>query len=537
MASQQMSLGEHSTPSRDRLETKPTAAQREDALMLRLEAIQKRFGGIHALRGVSFDLHAGEVHALVGENGAGKSTLIKILSGAYRPDEGQIVLDGKAVQFTSPRQAQRLGIATIYQETSLYPDLSVLENLYMGHQPKRLGRIYWSAMRKGAEELFERLGLDLPLRARLGDLGKARAQLVEIAKALLQNARILILDEPTAALTTKDADALLEVVRGLRTQGIGMIYISHRLEELFTVADRFTVLRDGEVVGHAPRESATQDWLIATMVGRKPETLYPRKIRGQGKPLLEVRGLSNNVLNDVSFTVHEGEIVGMAGLVGSGRTEIARAIFGIDRLESGTVLLENKPLANTPRGAIEQGVAMLPEDRGRQGLILPFSIGRNLSLPLQRLGRFLDSSSEETLAGEYIRKLDIRPPQSRLAASALSGGNQQKIVIGKWLATKPKVLILDEPTQGVDVGAKAEIHRVIDELVQQGMGILMISSELLEILGMADRILVMQRGRIAGELPRGVSQEDVMRLAVAGSAVTTGTSTIEAETNGGSRVR
>jgi rhamnose transport system ATP-binding protein len=522
MASQVMSLSEPNLPSASSLIVEKESTRHHSTPMLRLEGIHKRFGGIHALKGVSFDLHPGEVHALVGENGAGKSTLIKILSGAYRPDEGQIVLGGKAVQFTSPRQAQRLGIATIYQETSLYPDLSVLENLYMGHQPKRLGRINWSAMRQGATTLFDKLGLELPLRARLGNLGKARAQLVEIAKALLQNAQILILDEPTAALTTKDADALLEIVRGLKTQGIGMIYISHRLEELFTIAERFTVLRDGEVVGHAPHEKVTQDWLISTMVGRKPETLYPRRIRERGKPLLEVRGLSNSILNDVSFTVHEGEIVGMAGLVGSGRTEVARAIFGIDRIERGTVTHEGQPLITTPRGATGQGVAMLPEDRGRQGLILPFSVGRNLSLPLQRLGRFLDSSSEETLASEYIRKLDIRPPKSQLAASALSGGNQQKIVIGKWLATKPKVLILDEPTQGVDVGAKAEIHRVIDELVQGGMGILMISSELLEILGMADRILVMQRGKIAGELPRGVSQEDVMRLAVGAVETKTG---------------
>jgi rhamnose transport system ATP-binding protein len=342
MASQQMSLGGQDTPLTTKPDIRVNSAQRLETLVLRLESIHKRFGGIHALRGVSFDLSAGEVHALVGENGAGKSTLIKILAGAYRPDEGQIVLDGGAVQFASPRQAQRSGIATIYQETSLYPDLSVLENLYIGHQPKRLGRINWAAMRKGATELFGRLGLDLPLRARLGDLGKARAQLVEIAKALLQDARILILDEPTAALTTKDADALLEIVRGLRSRGISMIYISHRLEELFTVADHFTVLRDGEVVGHAKREEATQDWLIATMVGRKPETLYPRRIRERGKALLEVRGLSNGVLKDVSFTVHEGEIVGMAGLVGSGRTEVARAIFGIDKIEHGTVLLEVK---------------------------------------------------------------------------------------------------------------------------------------------------------------------------------------------------
>jgi rhamnose transport system ATP-binding protein len=484
-------------------------------LILELRGIEKRFGGVHALRQVSFDLRPGEVHALVGENGAGKSTLIKVLAGAHRPDAGTILLDGKPVTFASPRMAQSAGIATIYQETSLYPDLSVLENLFMGHQPTTFGALNWSQMQKAAQQLFERLDLELPLRARLGDLGKARAQLVEIAKALLQDARILILDEPTAALTTKDADALLETVRGLRERGVAMIYISHRLEEVTTIADRVTVIRDGEVVGHALRGEVTQDWMISRMVGRTMDTLYPRHVRPAGEPLLEVRHLSRQgVLEDINLTVHEGEVVGLAGLVGSGRTELARAIFGIDPYDHGSITVQGQPVPRHPRGAAQRGVAMIPEDRGRQGLVLPFSIRENLSLTVLDFGRLLNPKRENALAREFIEKLDIRPAIATLAASALSGGNQQKIVIGKWLATKPKLLILDEPTQGVDVGAKAEIHRVIDALVQEGLGILLISSELLEVLGMADRILVMHRGRIAGELPRGTSEEDVMRLAV-----------------------
>jgi len=482
--------------------------------LLKLENIEKRFGGTRALRGVSFDLNPGEVHALLGENGAGKSTLIKILSGAYRPDSGRILLEGNEAGFGSPRQAQAAGIATIYQETSLYPDLSVLENLFMGHQPMRAGRIDWAEMNRRAEGLFERLGMELPLRARLGDLGKARAQLVEIAKALLQQARILILDEPTAALTTRDTERLMEVVRGLRAQGVAMIYITHRLEEVFTIADRVSVLRDGEMVGSAKAGEFDSNWLISKMVGRVAGQLFPRNPRPRGKPLLEVRHLSQpGLLEDINLTVHEGEIVGLAGLVGSGRTEVARAIFGLDSYASGEVLLQGQPLPRSPQGAIQQGVALLPEDRGRQGLILPFSLGKNMTLPLLRLGGWLGGNLEDKVFAEFSQKLDIRPPLAALLASSLSGGNQQKVVIAKWLATRPKVLILDEPTQGVDVGAKAEIHRLMDELVGQGLGILMISSELVEVLGMADRILVMHRGRIAAELPRGATQEDVMRAA------------------------
>ena len=332
--------------------------------MLELRGIEKRFGGVQALRNVSLELRSGKVHALVGENGAGKSTLIKVLSGAHRPDAGQILLEGRPVAFASPKSAQAAGIATIYQETSLYPDLSVLENLFIGHQPTTFGRIDWAKMRLTAKALFERLELDLPLRARLGDLGKARAQQVEIAKAHLMDARILILDEPTAALTTKDADALLETVRGLRERGVAMVYISHRLEEVTTIADAVTVIRDGEVVGHAPRGGFDQEWLVSRMVGRTMETLYPRHPRPAGPVLLEVRGLARKgLLEDINLTVREGEVVGLAGLVGSGRSELARSIFGIDPFDAGSVTMQGQPVPRQPRGAVEHGLALIPEDR------------------------------------------------------------------------------------------------------------------------------------------------------------------------------
>jgi rhamnose transport system ATP-binding protein len=481
--------------------------------LLRLEGIRKSFGGVRALKGVSFTLRAGEVHALVGENGAGKSTLIKVLSGVYPPDEGEILLEGERVAFGSPRHAQAAGIATIYQETSLFPDLSVLENLFMGRQPARGGRIRWGEMRAEAEALLGRLNLQLPLGARLGDLGKAKAQLVEITKALLQRARILILDEPTAALTQRDVRSLFATLRELQTQGVSMIYISHRLEEIFEIAQQVTVLRDGEAVGWSEVSAIDQDWLITKMVGRV-HNIYPRTLRPPGRVLLDVQGLSQpGAFKDVSFRVHEGEIVALSGLVGSGRSEVARALFGIDPYASGTAVLLGKPLPRDPRRAVRQGLAMVPEDRGKEGLIGALSVQQNLSLSTLRLGTLLDFAREAARARETIAQLGIRPANGEVAARNLSGGNQQKVVIGKWLATKPKLLILDEPTQGVDVGAKAEIHRLMDALVQEGLGILMISSELLEVLGMADRILVMRGGRIVAELSRGASQEDVMRAA------------------------
>jgi rhamnose transport system ATP-binding protein len=486
--------------------------------LLEMTDIKKSFGGIQALRGVTFDLAVGEVHALVGENGAGKSTLIKILSGAHLPDEGEIRMDGQAVRIRNPKDAQQLGIATIYQETSLYPDLSVLENIFMGRQLKtRLGTLDWQGMRQKAQALLEEMGIDLPLTARLGDLGKARAQLVEIVKALSQQARVLIMDEPSAALTPGDVERLFQVIKKLQASGVAIIYISHRLEEIFGVADRVTVLRDGQSVGSSAVAGVSQDWLITHMVGRSLSRLYPRTLRAPGKPLLEVSGLTRfGVFSNISFSVREGEIVGLAGLVGSGRSEVVRAIFGVDSYDKGKVLFNDKPLPREPAETVKAGLALLPEDRAHQGLILPLSIQRNLALAmlpkLQSFG-FVQENREEALGQKFIKVLQIRPSQPDLPAGNLSGGNQQKIVLGKWLATEPTVLILDEPTQGVDVGTKAEVHRLVDGLVQQGLGILLISSDMPEVLGMADRILVMHQGRISAELARGASAEEVMRAA------------------------
>lgn len=348
--------------------------------LLEMEGIYKRFGGVQALKGVNFDLRQGEVHALVGENGAGKSTLIKILSGAYQPDAGTVRLEGRTVAIADPRLARALGIATIYQETSLYPDLSVLENLFIGHQPRRgWGRLDWAAMQRRAREVFVQLGVELPLTARLGDLGKAYAQLVEIAKALVQKARILVMDEATAALTADDVERLFGIIRGLREQGVAIIYISHRLEEVFRVADRVTVLRDGERVGSEPVAAVDQDWLIRRMVGRELHTLYPRNYRPPGKVLLEVRGLSRaGAFAGIDLEVHEGEIVGLAGLVGSGRSEVVRAIFGIDPYDAGTVRLLGESLPQRPWAAVRKGLALLPEDRSRQGVILAMTVRANM---------------------------------------------------------------------------------------------------------------------------------------------------------------
>jgi len=486
--------------------------------LLEMEGIHKRFGGVQALKGVNFDLRQGEVHALVGENGAGKSTLIKILSGAYQPDAGTVRLEGRTVAIADPRLARALGIATIYQETSLYPDLSVLENLFIGHQPRRgWGRLDWAAMQRRAREVFVQLGVELPLTARLGDLGKAYAQLVEIAKALVQKARILVMDEATAALTADDVERLFGIIRGLREQGVAIIYISHRLEEVFRVADRVTVLRDGERVGSEPVAAVDQDWLIRRMVGRELHTLYPRNYRSPGKVLLEVRGLSRaGAFAGIDLEVHEGEIVGLAGLVGSGRSEVVRAIFGIDPYDAGTVRLLGESLPQRPWAAVRKGLALLPEDRSRQGVILAMTVRANMTLAVLRdlqRGGFLDEAKELSITERFIQALQLRPPHPDLPVASLSGGNQQKVVLGKWLATEPRVLILDEPTQGVDVGAKAEIHQLMDRLVGQGMGILMISSNLPEVLGMADRLLVMHRGKIVARLPRGSAPDVVMRAA------------------------
>ncbi len=491
------------------------------APILKLDGIAKSFPGVRALKGVSFEVRPGEVHALLGENGAGKSTLIKIISGVYQPDEGTIALDGRPARFASPQEAQAAGIATIYQELLLFPELSVAENIWMGHAPRGpFGTIDWAKARAKARELLESLDIhDLDVTRTVGSLSVGNRQRVEIAKALSHNARILIMDEPTAALTEHDVERLFGIVRRLRERGVGIIYISHRLEEIFTLADRVTVLRDGEYVATRDVKDITTDDLIAMMVGRRIEALFPKMEAKIGEPVLEVENLVRRPMTrGVSLTVRAGEIVGLAGLVGAGRSEFAQVIFGVTPAESGTIRIGGQPVRIRSTGeAKRHGIAYVPEDRGLQGLVRPMKILENASLAvLGRLSRnsFIDRKAERQLAVDAVRKFSIRASSVEQVVNELSGGNQQKVVLGKWLATQPRLLIMDEPTRGIDVGAKSEIHRLMSELAQQGLAILMISSELPEILGMSDRILVMRQGRIVAEFPRAEATQEKIAAAM-----------------------
>ncbi len=492
-----------------------------DAPVVELAAIGKSFPGVRALNGVHFDVRAGEVHALLGENGAGKSTLIKILSGVYQPDDGDIRIDGGKVQFNSPHDAQRAGIATIYQELLLFPELTVAENIFMGHAPrKRWGALDWRAMRDQARGFLSSLDIhDLDVNAIVGSLTVGNRQRVEIAKALSQNARVLIMDEPTAALTEHDVGRLFHIVRLLRERGVGVVYISHRLEEIFVVADRVTVLRDGEYVATNPVGETDHDDLINMMVGRRIENLFPKLEAKLGEPVLKVDNLTRAPTTfDVSLSVRAGEIVGLAGLVGSGRSELAQIIFGITPAERGEIRLNGRVVRITsPGDAKALGIAYVPEDRGLQGLVRPMLLVENVSMAvLSRIARgpFIDRGAENALARKSIDKFNIRTSSARQVVNKLSGGNQQKVVLSKWLAGDPRVLIMDEPTRGIDVGAKFELHRLMSELAQAGLAILMISSELPEILGMSDRILVMREGRVVAEFTREAASQEAIAAAM-----------------------
>ncbi len=496
--------------------------------LLRMEQISKGFPGVQALDQVSLEVHAGECLALMGENGAGKSTLMKVLSGVHPPDSGAILLDGQPVTIHGPHHAQQLGISIIYQEFNLFPNLSVEENIYIGREPTRLGAVDRAQLRADTLRLLGRLGVDLNPKAIVRNLSVAQQQMVEIAKALSLNARIVIMDEPTSALTQTEVEKLLQIIRSLKASGLGVVFISHRLEEVMAIADRITVLRDGHNAGLLPAAEATPDRIVQMMVGRAITDLFHKEAGAiSGEPVLEVRGLSRHSaasdasaidLHDISLAVHAGEIVGLAGLVGSGRTELARAIFGADRVDQGQILINGRPVQiQSPRDAIRFGLGLVPEDRKQQALVLQLTVRENISLAaLDSLtrGGFVDRDRERSMARTFIDALHIRTPSMEQKVINLSGGNQQKVVLSKWLALKPQVLIVDEPTRGVDVGAKAEVHSLLNDLAHQGIGILMISSELPEILGMSDRVLVMHEGQIAGELSRAdATQERIMMLA------------------------
>ena len=477
--------------------------------LLQARDVAKTFPGVRALSGVSFDVRGGEVHALLGENGAGKSTLIKILSGVYQPDGGAILIDGRETRFATPDDAKRAGVATIYQELLLFPELTVAENIFLGHAPRaRGGRIDWREMRAKAEGLLASLEIDDLSADQIVDaLTVGHRQRVEILRALSHDARILIMDEPTASLTEIDVTRLFDLVRRLKSRGVGIVYISHRLEEIFEIADRVTVLRDGAYVGARRVADTTSAELVQMMVGRRIENMFPKTAAPIGAPVLEARDVVRlPMTKGASLTVRAGEIVGLAGLVGSGRSEFAQTIFGITPAESGDIRLMGETVRiDSPKKARARGIAYVPEDRGVQGLVRPMSVLHNLSLAalgaLSRAG-FIDRPGELRLAEEAVERFSVKTSSVDEIAGRLSGGNQQKIVLGKWLANNPKLLILDEPTRGIDVGAKAEIHRLMGQLANEGVAILMISSELPEVLGMSDRVLVMREGRIVAEFDR-----------------------------------
>jgi ribose transport system ATP-binding protein len=488
--------------------------------LVEMRNISIAFGGIKAVDGVSVDLRPGEVVGLLGHNGAGKSTLIKILCGVYHPDAGEIRVDGEAVTIASAQEAQRLGIAPVHQEIHLVPLLSVAENIFLGRQPLRSrGWIDRAAMERQATETLQGLGIRVDVRALVTDLSVAQRQMVSIARALTSQARVIILDEPTASLSERETTILFEIIRRLKERGVAVIYISHRLEEIFAIADRVTVMRDGRVIGTLPIADTRLDQIIAMMVGRQMSELFRKEEVPIGSPVLEVDHLTvEGVLRDISFTLHRGEILGLAGLVGAGRSELARAIFGADRYDGGSVRLEGRPLrARHPREAVARGVGLAPEDRKQQALIMGLPVAQNITLAnlfrRQRFG-FFSLRAERQTAQTYVKRLGIRTPDVDRQVAFLSGGNQQRVVIARWLETRPKVLILDEPTQGVDVGAKAEIHGLMVELARAGVGILLISSDLPEVLQMSDRVLVMHEGRITGRFSREhATQEMVMRSA------------------------
>ena len=488
-----------------------------------MKGIGKTFPGVKALEGVNLTIREGQVHALLGENGAGKSTLIKILSGAYTKDEGQIFFEGKPVEIRGPQDAQALGISTIYQEFNLARDLTVAENIFLGHLPTKGFSVDWAQVKARSREILDTLGVTFSVDALTSTLSVAEQQLVEIAKSLNRQTRILIMDEPSAVLGEKDLEKLFQVVRSLQAQGIGIVYISHRLKEIFELADQVTVLKDGRYIDTRSVAEVTMDDLVKLMIGRDLKDVYPKRTPTPGEVLLEVKNVSRTKLvHDISFKLHAGEIVGFAGITGSGRTELARVIFGADPY-SGEMQISGKPYkARSPAEAISHGVALVTEDRKAQGLFLKLNVAINTTISgLKQLCQFgvIQLPRELALVKKMIRDLSIKTPGPNFIVVNMSGGNQQKVILARWLSIGTRIFILDEPTRGIDVGSKSEIYQIMNDLTKQGVGVIMISSELPEVLGMSDRVMVMRQGTIVKELSRAeASEEAIMKYAVGSEA-------------------
>lgn len=490
---------------------------------VKMKGITKSFGTNSVLRGVDITLRSGEIHALMGENGAGKSTLMNILTGLHKYDAGEILINNKNTVYQNPKEAEEHGVSFIHQEMNTWPQMTVVENLFIGKEIRnKFGWLNTKEMEKRAKAVFEDLGIQLDLHLEVQTLSVGQQQMIEIAKALMTNAQVLIMDEPTAALTEREIEMLFKIIMNLKQKGVAIIYISHRMEEIFKISDCITVMRDGVSIDTTKTKSTTVDEVVKKMVGRDLEDYYPEKESKIREVLFEARQLSRSgVFNDISFTVRQGEIVGFSGLMGSGRTEIMRAIFGIDELDNGEILLEKKALKiKRPSDAIDKGIGFLTENRKDEGLILDYSIKENISLPsidgFKKRG-LIDTTAEKDFVQLLMKRLNVKAQNAELAVSNLSGGNQQKVVLAKWIGIGSKVLILDEPTRGVDVGAKREIYQLMNELAARGVAIIMVSSDLPEVLGVSDRIIVVHEGNIAGELNKAeATEEKIMSLATGG---------------------
>ncbi len=501
---------------------------------LSLAGVHKQFGGIRALRGVDLDLFAGEVVALVGENGAGKSTAVKIMTGVYRPDAGQVRVAGASVELRSTQDAWRHGIAAVYQETVMFDELSVAENMFMGHLLTRRSTLLdFPAMKRRARAILDSLEADLSADTRLGELSVAQKHLVQIARALSHEARVLIMDEPTAALSSREVEDLYRITRRLTSGGTAILFISHKLDEIFAIADRFAVFRDGSSVGQGAISDVDEDRLVHLMVGRTITEIFPKTTVALGEPVLEVRGLGNGTeFADISFTLRRGEVLGFYGLVGAGRSELMETIFGLERPTSGAATMSGRACGSSPREAIERGLVLVPEDRQKSGTFQALSVRENVTLPsLSHLAKTLlvDTAAEAALAREMVERLSIKCADLEQPLSDLSGGNQQKVVIGKWLAMQPEIIILDEPTKGIDIGSKAAVHACIGELVAEGVSVLLVSSELPEVMGIADRIVVMHKGRMVRVFDRADFDARAIVRAAVGSGASSSSESVYAE--------